>query len=47
MTETLTVETSNEQRVLTADEWRRLYNKLQEQGRPLINILAAAEEFGI
>ncbi len=44
---TIIVETSPEQRVLTTGEWRTLYNMLQKQGRPLINLLQAAEELAI
>ena len=42
-----TIEPPHDQRELTTEEWRNLYNVLQKQGRPLTNLLQAAEELGI
>ena len=45
--QSITIEPPHDQRELTMEEWRNLYNTLQKQGRPLINLLQAAEELGI
>lgn len=41
------IDPPHDQREFTTDEWRELYTILQRQGRPLINLLQAAEELGI
>ena len=41
------IEPPRDQREFTTQEWQTLYNILQQQGRPLIDLLRVAEELGI